>query len=578
MLHNPEQTQVQSKAQFYADEMAAARAFNEMHPFQGGSIPAKPVETTNTTLPGKGNYEILYPKQVELVNAIRRSFAQGKRTPCVQASTGYGKSVVAGYIIRNALDKGSRRVVLIVDSLTLVNQLISTFESMFGLDVGVIQGWNCRFDLSKRVQIATPQTLTRRFADGQFGSTYQSYGVDLLIIDECHLQYKGIREAIQYWGCRAVGFTATPYARGMGKIYDDLVKADPLEKLMQDGDLAKYRAFSHSAPDFSDCTVSSNGDIQADAKYDDGLIGDVFETWNQSWSDRLTIGFATTIAKCEAFAQLFRSKGVYSVAVHSALNSADSESVIQSFRSGEIRVLWSVAKLVKGFDVPEASCLIDCQPTHSLMRHVQKGGRVLRKHPGKVFAVILDHAGNMHRNGLFEDASIDVLSTGKKGETNPDRVSAEPKLMCCPSCKAQVRPAKTCPHCGHENGDKSIHKDPDRIGWKEGELVEFGKKRVAAEAKPATSNRTCSWDEKESFMGGLKHLAAVYGYKDGWAARMYKDRFGVWPNDSRVKNARQRHPNTEVFRAYDAWKKLRQNEKRRASYASKAAAAKGVSV
>ena len=91
----------------------------------------------------------LYPKQEKLIAAIRAAYKKGAKMPCVQASTGFGKSVVAGYIIKNALDKGSKRVVMIVDSLTLIDQLILTLEDKFGLDVGVIQGFNARYDLSK---------------------------------------------------------------------------------------------------------------------------------------------------------------------------------------------------------------------------------------------------------------------------------------------------------------------------------------------------------------------------------------------------------------------------------------------
>ncbi len=360
-----------------------------------GGLPDRssaPHKSTSMTAIGAS----LRPKQVQLVNEVRRAFATGAKRPCVMAATGFGKSVVAGYIIRSALDKGAKRVVLIVDSLTLINQLLATFRGMFNLECGVIQGFNEQFDLTKPVQIATPQTLARRFEDERVGRMYQDYKPELVIVDECHIQYQGTRDAIEHWGCKVVGFTATPYARGMGELYDRLVKAVPMSKLIEDGDLAPYRAFSHATPDFSGYKVGANGDIQgAENAYDDGLIGDVCLTWMTHASDRLTIGFAPTIAKCEAFAALFRSAGIRSIAIHSQLSDRDAEALIERFKSGDIQVLWSVAKLVKGFDVPEASCLIDCQPTHSLMRHVQKGGRVLRPHPLKNYAITLAHAGNM---------------------------------------------------------------------------------------------------------------------------------------------------------------------------------------
>ena len=488
----------------------------------------------------------LRPKQVELVNAVRQAFKSGAQRPCVMAATGFGKSVVAGYIIRSALDKGAKRVVLIVDSLTLINQLLDTFRGMFNLECGVIQGFNEQFDLTRPVQIATPQTLNRRFKDERLGGVYRDYKPDLVIVDECHIQYQGTRDAIEYWGCKVVGFTATPYAKGMGKTYDALVKASPMDKLIAEGDLANYRAYSHASPDFSGYKVSANGDIQgAENAYDDGLIGDVYETWATHASDCLTIGFAPTIGKCEAFAELFRAKGVRSLAIHSKLSDAEAERLIQQFKEREIQVLWSVAKLVKGFDVPEASCLIDCQPTFSLMRHIQKGGRVLRPHPLKQYAIILDHAGNMRRNGLFEDASIEELSTGKKGEKNADRQEPKNEPIECPSCKVEIRKTDyICPHCGHERQKVSQRPDADEIGWAEGELVEF--KSIGQCLKSIKT-----MDGKAKLLAAIKYEAykiaqkkaikgEVWAKRDGWVANQYRNIIGVWPDHS-LKNVLPMH-------------------------------------
>lgn len=482
----------------------------------------------------------LYPKQEKLMTAIRQAYADGAKMPCVQASTGFGKSVVAGYIMSNALTKGAKRVVMIVDSLTLIDQLIDTLENKFALDVGVIQGFNERYDLTKRIQIATPQTLTRRFADEKRGKAYREYHVDLMIVDECHVQHRGVKEAMQLWKCKGMGLTATPFAKGMANTYDALVKADPLDKLIEDGDLAKYIAFSHATPDFKGCKTSANGDIQADERYDIDLIGDVFKTWNDNYSERLTIGFATSIAKCEAFAKLFRDNGINSIATHSKLTSEDATAITERFKAGEVRVLWSVAKLIKGFDVPEASCLIDCQPTRSLMRHVQKGGRVLRKHPEKEFAVILDHAGNMQRNGFFEDAQISELSDGTEKESKDQKDPKTPEPVTCKKCQTQMKPAVLkCPSCGLERVAASQKIDPDSIESREGELVQLSK----ASSK---RNRTTSWNEKVEFMGGLKGHAEAKGYKEGWIAHKYKEYFGVWPNDNRVKSAPPTKPNPSV--------------------------------
>jgi hypothetical protein len=57
------------------------------------------------------------------------------------------------------------------------------------------------------------------------------------------------------------------------------------------------------------------------------------------------------------------------------------------------------------------------------------------------------------------------------------------------------------------------------------------------EVSPKKENRDASWDEKAAFIGGLKAYAAETGKAPGWVAHRYKAKFGVWPNDARVKNA-----------------------------------------
>ena len=52
---------------------------------------------------------------------LRNSFRAGKTRPILQAPTGSGKTVVAGQIIKNAIDKG-KKVAFIVDRLTLIDQ------------------------------------------------------------------------------------------------------------------------------------------------------------------------------------------------------------------------------------------------------------------------------------------------------------------------------------------------------------------------------------------------------------------------------------------------------------------------
>lgn len=45
-------------------------------------------------------------------------------------------------------------------------------------------------------------------------------------------------------------------------------------------------------------------------------------------------------------------------------------------------------------------------------------------------------------------------------------------------------------------------------------------------------------EERAAFFGELKGYGQEKGYKTGWAALKYKDRFGEFPNDPLVRDAR----------------------------------------
>ena len=41
--------------------------------------------------------------------------------------------------------------------------------------------------------------------------------------------------------------------------------------------------------------------------------------------------------------------------------------------------------------MPDALCLVDARPTNSVTAEIQKLGRVMRRSPGKKFALVHDH-------------------------------------------------------------------------------------------------------------------------------------------------------------------------------------------
>ena len=70
----------------------------------------------------------------------------------------------------------------------------------------------------------------------------------------------------------------------------------------------------------------------------------------------------------------------------------------------------------------------------------------------------------------------------------------------------------------------------------DGELIELGSRRSGAP----------TIEDKAAFFSELKGHATLRGYSDGWASHKYRERFGVWPNDPRIKCAPSSAPSLKT--------------------------------
>jgi hypothetical protein len=153
----------------------------------------------------------------------------------------------------------------------------------------------------------------------------------------------------------------------------------------------------------------------------------------------------------------------------------------------------------------------------SLAEHIQILGRGLRVDAGDPSkeCVVLDHAGNCVR---FWDAMNEFFTHGPvaldDGKVKPKKAAAnvgEDKVRKCPSCHAVHSPRPTCPACGFEYPRK-------RRAHMPGELAELGPGARAPR------------EVKEAILGQLIYYQLERGYKAGWVAHKFRERFGVFPN------------------------------------------------
>jgi DNA repair protein RadD len=458
--------------------------------------------------------------QERTVPRIRDSVRQGHKRIVVQAATGAGKTLLAAHLFANSISKG-KRPLFIVPDLSLIDQTIESFEKVGILDVGVIQGRHERTDHQAQVQIASVQTLLKRDIPE----------VDVVIVDECHVSYKALYALMNEpaWAEKIIiGMSATPWARGMGMHWTDLIIGATIAELIGNKVLCPFTVFGPGESiDRSKITV-------VNGEYDEGqsaavmssakVTADVVETWKKRWGKDKTFMFCVNRAHAREQQAKFEAAGVPWGYIDGNMTIEERKPVFAAFRSGRIKGIASVGCLSRGVD-EDVHYIIDAQPTKSEMNLVQKIGRGLRNPGGgDKRLLVADHAGNQGPMGLglVDDIFHDELDSRLPKDKTPAYGGKEAKKPnMCPSCNAYIRYGTVkCSLCG------AVLRVASKVAHVAGELSEYAK----APKKPKVP---ATQADKQEFLSGFLSIAANRGYTPGWAAHKYKERFGVWPRGLR---------------------------------------------
>jgi len=447
----------------------------------------------------------LRPYQFDGISAARAAYAAGHRKVLLSAPTGAGKTTAFCYIIASAAARGRRSVVL-AHRRELIDQASERLDD-YGIEHGVIMARHPRWQPEQPVQVASLDTWRYRGAgDKPF---------DFIVIDEAHRALgagytRFVESQPEAW---VLGVTATPYrgdGRGLGQMFDVLVRMSTIRELIALGYLVRPRIFAPSAPDLSG-VHSSKGDYVEDelaARCDrSDLIGDMATHWIKHAIGRPSIGFAVNIKHSEHCVAVFRAAGIDAVHLDGETPLPERKAILARLRAGEPLVVWNVGVLIEGTDLPPVSCIIQGRPTKSRCLYVQTGGRGLRAYPGKTDCIMLDHAGawEMH-GGLLRDDSV-TLEEGlvKPKASNDD----EPDILLrqCRNCYAIYEPRfKCCPECGY--------RPPVVLPTaRDGTLVEIDPDALEVARKVELG--------KAHDLAALLKIERARGYRPGWAQHIW---------------------------------------------------------
>lgn len=451
----------------------------------------------------------LRPYQEKAISALRNSLATGHRRPVLQVPTGGGKTRIAGEIILMARAKG-RRVAFVVPAISLVDQTVESFQRDGISDVGVIQAdhWMTRPDAP--VQVCSLQTLERRELPQDIG---------LVIVDEAHRGFRFLYRWMDEWpAVPFIGLSATPWASGMGKHWDDLIVGNSTEGMISEGYLSPFKVYAPGHPDLSGVKIVA-GDYHegqlGEAMDKTPLIADIVDSWRQYGVGRPTLLFAVNRAHAKHCQQEFNSAGIVAEYIDAYTEPEERRIIGTRLERGDVSVVCNVGCLTTGVDW-DVRCIVLARPTRSEMLFVQMIGRGLRLADGKDHLVILDHSDTHQRLGFVTDIHYETLDTGKNRQ-NHDRKKKEVLPKECPKCHFLRAPkVSTCPSCGYV---PEIKTGVDHI---DGDLLEITEKKKNRERVPKAT--------QQDWYSMLFTYAVNTGRKEGWAYYKFKEKFDREPS------------------------------------------------
>ena len=459
----------------------------------------------------------LRPYQEEALQDIRASVGQGVRRLVVQAPTGSGKTLLAAAIGQGAQRKNNK-LVFVVPAISLIDQTVDMFYAEGIRDIGVIQANHVLTDWSKPIQVASIQTIRARKA-------YPEAAV--VLVDECHQLHAEHVKWMSHpdWqNVPFVGLSATPWTKGLGRYFESLLVMSTTRELIEQKYLSPYTVFAADHPDLSEVKIVA-GDYhegQLSAVMQSGeLVANIINTYQDKWNKGKTFCFGVDCAHAQMLQARFLDAGISAAYQDAKTTMKERNAIKAGFHDGTYSIVCNVGTLTTGVDW-DVRCLILARPTKSEMLFVQIIGRALRTAPGKDKAIILDHTDTTMRLGFASDIHHDYLNGGRFDEAaKVIRKPALPKPCARCACLIPVG-VKVCPSCGAERVAPV-----SQIFEREGVLVQFD---GAFRKKGDRKAHTYTIQEKARFFAQLKGYCLLRGYKPGWAAMKYKDKFEVWPD------------------------------------------------
>lgn len=350
----------------------------------------------------------LFPYQEAAAESTIHAFDSGHRQVIIQMPTGAGKTVL--YLFLAKLPRW-KRVLVVAHRKELIDQPIDKIAEIWpDAEYGIVRaerdGYYARNIVFASVQSASrPERLAR----------LMKMHFDFIVIDEAHRtaapSYQAILNAFPL--ARVVGLTATPGRADKKTLFeagytafayrlhiDDAVRYDilaPFEVVRTTIDGLDMRGVKtdEETGDFDQKQLSER------ARKDRCVARAVPKIWEKLAGGRRAIVFTPSAVVAKQTVEEGRKLGHRCDFVSDKDTDEEREKKISAFKRGQHDYLVNFGILTEGYDDPECSCAIIARLTRSKGTYIQMFGRVLRKHPKKTHAVVIDCAPNYETHGII---------------------------------------------------------------------------------------------------------------------------------------------------------------------------------
>jgi len=343
-----------------------------------------------------GNNVELRDYQQDLVDRTINAI-DGSERPIISAPTGAGKSLVLAGLTGELLNR-DRRIMICCHRREILLHLERTINRHLDIKADVISsdGKVTMDDMRAQVVIAMVPTLSRR--KRKIPDAWR--GEFSLLFDEGHHAtadtWIGLRDHLQprdLAGCTATVVSCNQ--RPLIEVYNTIIDGPEPQWLIDNGYLCRpvvYAADQSQIIDTKGVKIRGGDYVSSElSKKALQILGTSVDVWRELNPD----GAPTLLACCdlihaERAAEKFTDAGIAAAMVHGEMSIKERDSIIESFSKGNIDVLTFVSLIDEGMDIPSAAVCQFARPTRSIRLRRQLEGRVLRPHPSKDHAKIID--------------------------------------------------------------------------------------------------------------------------------------------------------------------------------------------